>query len=201
MKSLQKRYIYAGLLGGIGFLITFLFLNINIFISLFITLIVYVGGVFFFKEKDVREYNADDINKYYFQTSKLLSYKDRVKDKAISDLIVKITDTSSKILAALTQKPKKVTQVYNFFDYYLPLSNAIVDKYLRLLTVKDMSNDEKVLFEKVDDYLLNISNQFDKQLENMYKVNELNVQEEIKIFEKACTIQGLDDNKVGETND
>lgn len=192
MKSLQKRYFYAAGLGAFGFLVSYLIIDLGLIFSIFLTILIYIAGIFIFKEKDIREYDADDINKYYFQTSKILSYKNRLKDKEMLETVGSISDISSKILSALTQKPKKVTQVYNFYDYYMSLVIKLLDRYCYLENKKDKTNTENKFLEKCETYLINIENEFKKQLDNMYKTSELDIEKEIKLFESICTIEGLD---------
>lgn len=202
MKSLQKRYIYSSLLASLGFIILYLILDFNILLALGLTLVIYIAGIFIFKEKDVREYDPDDLNRYHFQTSKLMSYKDRIKNKEISKIIEKISNISVKTLSALTQKPKKVTQVYNFYDYYMGLLLKLVEKYQYLESKKELSEVEKKFLNDTENYLKNIEIQFQKQLDNMYKTESIDVQREIKLFENICHIEGLDkETKEGENND
>lgn len=192
MKSLQKRYIYAGLLGALGFIISYLILDTGLIISILLTILIYIAGIFLFKEKDIREYDADDINRYYFQTSKVLNFKTRIKDKEMVETITSISDISSKILSALTQKPKKVTQVYNFYDYYMDLVIKLLNRYCYLEQKTDRTDVENKFLEKCETYLINVEQEFKKQLDNMYKTSELDMEKEIKLFESICTIEGLD---------
>lgn len=201
MKSLQKRYIYSALLASLGFIILYLILDFSILLALIFTLVIYIAGIFLFKEKDVREYDPDDLNRYHFQTSKLMSYKDRIKNKEIGKIIEKISNISVKTLSALTQKPKKVTQVYNFYDYYMGLLLKLVEKYQYLESKKELSEVEKKFLNDTENYLKNIEIQFQKQLDNMYRTESIDVQREIKLFENICHIEGLDkETKEGENN-
>ena len=56
---MKKRYIYASLLSGLFFIILYVVLNFGLIISLLLTVGVYVGAIFFFKEKDVRKYDPN----------------------------------------------------------------------------------------------------------------------------------------------
>lgn len=199
---LQKRYIYAGILGALGFIITYLILNIHIIFSFILTIVLYIGGIFIFKEKDVREYNADDINRYYFLTSKLLNYKERVNNEDLKSDIEQISDISTKILSALTQKPNKVTQVFNFYDYYMNLTISLIDKYIILEQKDSRSSKETNFMNKMNTYIENIKREFIKQQDNMYKTKSLNMEQEIELFEKICAIESLDEEiDSGEDND
>ena len=198
---LQKRYLYSALLCVVVFLILYIIVDFSIFICIPLTALTYVGGIFLFKEKDIRVYNADDVSRYYFQTSKLLSYKDRVEDDKIKEDVVEISDVSSKILSAVSQKPKKVTQVFNFYDYYLNLILRILDRYVLINKKQEKSSNEQKFLNNVDNYLDNIKIQFDKQLDNMYKTSSIDINSEIDLFEKVCNIKEDSEISVGEKND
>ena len=198
---LQKRYLYSALLCVVVFLILYIIVDFSIFICIPLTALTYVGGIFLFKEKDIRVYNADDVSRYYFQTSKLLSYKDRVEDDKIKEDVVEISDVSSKILSAVSQKPKKVTQVFNFYDYYMNLILRILDRYVLINKKQEKSSNEQKFLNNVDNYLDNIKIQFDKQLDNMYKTSSIDINSEIDLFEKVCNIKEDSEISVGEKND
>lgn len=198
---LQKRYIYSAGLSVVIFIILYMIIDMHILICIPLTAITYIGGIFLFKEKDVRVYNSEDINRYYFQTSKLLSYRDRVEDDKIKEDVEQISDVSTKILAAVSQKPKKVTQVFNFYDYYMNLILRILERYVQLNKKEEKNHNEKKFLNNVDNYLDNIKLQFDKQLDNMYKTSTIDIDAEIALFEKVCNIKEDKEISVGEKNE
>ena len=55
---LQKRYTLAAILSGISFIIFYLILNLYLYISLILCTIVYIGGIFYFKDKDESWYKT-----------------------------------------------------------------------------------------------------------------------------------------------
>lgn len=182
----QKRYIYSGLLSGIFFAICYVIIDIGILWSLLVTIFTFISGILIFKEKDIILYDPNRIMDYYYKTSKLLNYSNYIDDKKINDYIKSITKVSEQILKILEQKPKKATQVYNFYDYYMDLTLKIVNKYMQ---VKEI---DKGYVSKVDDYLYNINQSFEKQLNNMNQSKQLDIDKEIKIFEKIVNIDEND---------
>ena len=69
------------------------------------------------------------------------------------------------------------------------------DRYEYLEKKKDKTDTENKFLEKCETYLINIENEFKKQLDNMYKTSELDIEKEIKLFESICNIEGLDKEK------
>lgn len=200
MKTIQKRYIYAGILGAITFIILYLIINFNVIVSLFLATIMYLGGIFLYKEKDVREYNPDDINRYYFEASKISNYKNHIKDEEINKCITEIVDISSKILSALTQKPKKVTQVYNFFDNFMPFTNRLLNRYTSYKLKDNINDKEKLIVDNTLNFLIQTKEKFQTQLDNMYKVNQIDVKKEFELFKNVLNLEDLEDEE-GEVND
>lgn len=200
MKSVQKRYIYAGILGAVSFVILYVLVDFNVLVSLVLSLIMYLCGIFLYKEKDVREYNPDDINRYYFEVSKISNYKNHIKDEKINLCITEIVDISSKILSALTQKPKKVTQVYNFFDSFMPLTNRLLNRYVSYKTKKVVNAEEKQIVDNTLTFLKQVKEEFKKQQDNMYKVNQIDVKKEFELFKNVFNLNDLEDEE-GEVND
>ncbi|MBO5096399.1 MAG: hypothetical protein J6B98_05950 [Bacilli bacterium] len=200
MKTIQKRYIYAGILGAITFIILYLIINFNVIVSLFLATIMYLGGIFLYKEKDVREYNPDDINRYYFEASKISNYKNHIKDEEINKCITEIVDISSKILSALTQKPKKVTQVYNFFDNFMPFTNRLLNRYTSYKLKDNINDKEKLIVDNTLNFLIQTKEKFQTQLDNMYKVNQIDVKKEFELFKNVLNLEDLE-NEEGEVND
>ena len=68
---LEKRYIYSAIMTGIFFMIIYAVLDFYLWISLLLSAVVYVGGIFLFKSKDIRVYDRQALAKYNFEMSKL----------------------------------------------------------------------------------------------------------------------------------
>ena len=94
---LEKRYIYSAIMTGIFFMIIYAVLDFYLWISLLLSAVVYVGGIFLFKSKDIRVYDRQALAKYNFEMSKLNDYKEKIKDKTIKEKISLIVRHSQKI--------------------------------------------------------------------------------------------------------
>ncbi len=75
MIKIQKRFILSALISGISFIIFYIFLDFYLIISLLLSMLIYIGGIFLFKGKDMRSYDSEAISRYYFEISKLNDYK------------------------------------------------------------------------------------------------------------------------------
>ncbi len=199
MKQVQTRYLYSAILASIFFVLLYLILNFNIFITLALTILIYVGGIFLFKEKDIREFNEEYVNNYYFLASKVQNLTPDIKDKQIVDDVKRITELTNEILTSLRQRPKKVEQVFDFFDYYLDATYKLLYKYNLLIKKETQDPKDKEYIEQTPKYITNIKEGFEKQLKNMQEAKMVDIDTEIKIFEKTLGFN-KDDIKVGESD-
>lgn len=200
MKHIQKRYIYAAFLASIFFLIIYLLVKINILISVFLTIAIYYGGILLFKEEDVREFNSENINNYYYLASKVQNEAEKTKNKEIISICENIGKNTDSILVSLSQRPRKVEQIFSFFDYYLDIAYKILYKYNIISVNKDIKESEKKYKENTKDYLQKILDAFEKQSKNMQEAKMLDIDTEIKIFEKTSGIN-KEIIKVGDKNE
>ena len=200
MKKKKKRYIYAAFLASIFFLIIYLLVKINIIISIFLTIAIYYGGILLFKEEDVREFNSENINNYYYLASKVQNEAEKTKNKEIISICENIGKNTDSILVSLSQRPRKVEQIFSFFDYYLDIAYKILYKYNNISGNKDIKDSEKKYKENTKDYLQKILDAFEKQSKNMQEAKMLDIDTEIKIFEKTSGIN-KEIIKVGDKNE
>ncbi len=199
MKQIQTRYLYSAITASVFFVLCYLILNLNIFITIILTALIYVGGIFLFKEKDIREFSEEYVNNYYFLASKTKNQTTNIKDEKIVKDVEEISELTNEILISLRQRPKKVEQVFDFFDYYLDAAYKILYKYILLLKKEPKEARDVEYIEQTQKYIENIKISFEKQLKNMQEAKMLDIDTEIKIFEKSIGFN-KDEIKVGEND-
>lgn len=182
---MKKRYIYSAYLASALFIILYIFLSFPFLITLPIIVITYIGGIFLFKEKDVRNYNPKLIMHYCYLISKIENYSNLIKDKKVQKNIKDISKKSEKIIVMLEQKPNKVTQVYDGFDFYLPQTIKILDQYVSLSEKETLTTTEKKFQAEINQTLDYIEIEIDKLLENMNYTKMLDINASIEMFQKA----------------
>ena len=197
MINIQKRYIYGAILAGISFVIFYLFLDLLFIISLGLSVLVYVAGIFLFKNKDLRVYDKQALAKYQFEMSKLNSYKEKIEDSDILLLIQKpiedsdiknkienIVETCQKITKYLSSMPSNnVTKIYNSLDTYLDYSDKFVTKYIEASKKEEKSFTENQLMLKMKVYIKEVSQECDKLLKDIKNNKDKKLNMDMKIFE------------------
>ena len=197
MKQIQTRYLYSALLASIFFIFTFLLFRVNLILAILLTVVVYVGGIFLFKEKDIREFDSKSVNNYYFLASKVQNQANQTNDDGIIESVTEITKLLDEILVSLSQRPKKVEQTFDFFDYYLDVTYKILYKYNYINGHEE--KDTKFL-KNTPKYINSIVEEFKKLSKNMQESKLLDMQTEIKIFESTSGVD-KENIEVGEKNE
>ncbi len=182
---MKKRYIYSAYLASAFFIILYILLSFPLWITLLITAVVYVGGIFLFKEKDVRKYDPNIMMHYCYLISKIDNYTNLIKNRSVKKDIKDITEKAEKIVVMLEQKPNKITQVYDGFDFYLPQTIKILDQYQMIEETEKKSEQEKKFGEENNTTLDYIEKEIDKLLENMNYTKMLDINASIEMFQKA----------------
>ena len=63
MLKIQKRFILSALVSGIAFMLVYIVFDFYLLVSLLLSIVIYVGGVFLFRGKDMRLYDVQAISK------------------------------------------------------------------------------------------------------------------------------------------
>lgn len=182
---MKKRYIYSSILAVISFIILYLVLDFGLLLSLPIVILIYVGGIFLYKEKDIRKYDPNAMLHYCYLISKIDNYTNLIKDKDINKNIKDISTKSEKIVVMLEQKPDKVTQVYDAFDFYLPKTIQILDLYISLTEKETKTKDEEKFMNEINDTLDYIESVIVKLLENMNYTKMMDIKASIEMFKSS----------------
>ena len=93
-----------------------------------------------------------------------------------------------KILNVLREKPESIPAVRQFLNYYLPTLGEIITKYER---VERSGVDLQDMTAKVSEYLDKIAAAMDKQYENLFQSDFLDMTVEMEAMTMACKRDGL----------
>lgn len=197
MIKIQKRFILSALVSGIAFILFYIVFDFYLLVSLLLSIVIYVGGVFLFRGKDMRLYDVQAISKYYFEMSKLNDYKEKIKDKTIKEKLTKIVNVSQKITKHLESRPGNATKIYNFLDYYLPFTTRIVTKYIEAESKKEKTFVENKLILKMSVYIKEVEHECDRLLEEIVKSKDKELDFEMKVFEKTSDLDINEDELKG----
>ncbi|MBO4289659.1 MAG: 5-bromo-4-chloroindolyl phosphate hydrolysis family protein [Lachnospiraceae bacterium] len=112
----------------------------------------------------------------------------KIKDPEIHQMSNEICDVNEKILKTLREKPDKIPQVRQFLNYYLPTLGEILVKYERIERSGVPAQKSE---EKVEKYLVDIKKAMEKQYENLYDDDKLDLSVEMEAMTMAAKSDGL----------
>ncbi len=112
----------------------------------------------------------------------------KIKDPEIHQTSNEICDINDKILKTLREKPDKIPQVRQFLNYYLPTLGEILVKYER---IEKSGVPAEKSEKKVEKYLADIKRAMEKQYENLYEDDKLDLSVEMEAMTIAAKSDGL----------
>ena len=141
----------------------------------------------------------------YFIEIKLLN--DSIGDEFISGELSEIEATLKKIQTHLnenspTSKTKKVEQLTGFFDYYMPTTIKILNSYSRIESQNLTGENATETKKRVEESLPFVRRAFEKELDNMFSDEMLDITTDIDVLEAVLSKEGLlEKNPIGNLKD
>ena len=197
-ESYKSAIISAGI-GGIFFATTYLALNMSILPSLGIAIAAFGAGNLLLSDEEKKK-DSNDTKTFYEilsdakkQNAKIYEVMNKIEDKELVKNISEVHDTIAKIIDTISKNPKKLDNVHNFFDYYLPVTLKILLRYDEIENQKLNSTDSKKMMESTSNMISKINVTFKEQLSKLYQTEIIDTDAEIKVFEQMLNIDGYNE--------
>ncbi len=121
---------------------------------------------------------------------------DAIPDEALSKQMDELSRKCVQIFRTVAEKPGKATQIRKFMNYYLPTTLKMLTNYRTMqqrgVSEKDMAEARETLIRGMDMVLTACQ----KQLDNLYKDNMLDVSTDIDVLEQMLKRDGFTDSGV-----
>ena len=201
---MKASYIISIIIAIIAFCGLYLGLDLNVIFSIFISLGSYYALTLIFNRNEVLQERIDLERLEYEQLTaqasntikQIKGLEGKIENSGIQSNISQICETSDKILLSLKEKPKKMKQVRKFVDYYLPFTLKILDQYDRVENQSLTSQESIDFMERVERMLGRVKIACEAQLNNMYDLDIIDTNADIKVFETMLKTDGLVDNNM-----
>lgn len=201
---MKASYIISIIIAAIAFCGLYLGLDLNVIFSIFISLGSYYALTLIFNRNEVLQEKIDlerleyeQLNAQANDTIKSIKeLEGKIENPQIQSNIASICEKSYKILDSLKEKPKKMKQVRKFVDYYLPFTLKILDQYDKVENQSLTSQESKEFMERVERMLGRVNTACEAQLNNMYDLDIIDTNADIKVFETMLKTDGLVDNNM-----
>ncbi len=195
---MKNKEVISAVLGGTFFAIPYLALSTPILPSLLIGAAAFGAGELVFgdykltlKETNRSLYQMLETAKK--QNKHIVDMIPMIEDEAIQKELNEINDSVTKIIETISKNPKKVEQTDNFFDYYLPITVKIVDRYDEIENQKLSSAESKKFFASTNKMVKEINRAYKKILDNLYKKELVDMDAEMKVFNSLLKADGYNE--------
>ena len=118
---------------------------------------------------------------------------DNIADPTISAQIVRLQQLAGKIFAQVEQNPEKLSQIRKFMNYYLPTTLKILNAYDRMGEQGVAGENITSTMEKVEGMMDTIIKAFEKQLDNLFGAEAMDISTDMVVLENMMAREGLTD--------
>ena len=118
---------------------------------------------------------------------------DNIADPTISAQIVRLQQLAGKIFAQVEQNPEKLPQIRKFMNYYLPTTLKILNAYDRMGEQGVAGENISSTMHKVEGMMATIITAFEKQLDNLFGAEAMDISTDMVVLENMMAREGLTD--------
>ena len=197
---MKNKDIYSALTGGAFFAIPYLALSMPVLPSLIIGIAAFgAGELVLSKNNVVKGYTKslsetlDDARKI---NKNIQKNSGNIEDSDIRYDLKEINATVNKIITTIEKNPEKARNLENFFEYYLPMTEKIVNKYDDIENQK-LSSKDSLKFTKSAKKMLKEANMaFKKLLSKLYESDIIDADADMKVFNTMLDSDGISSEKI-----
>ena len=126
------------------------------------------------------------------QNKEILNMIPNIEDGEIQKDLSEIHETVDKIIFTISTKPNKKKKVKNFFDYYLPVTIKILNRYDEIENQRLTSEEGSRFMFQAKKMISEINGAFKKQLASLYQSDLVDADAEMKVFDAMLKSDGFD---------
>ena len=195
---MKNKEIVSAAIGGVFFAVPYLALSAPILPSLLIGAAAFGAGELVFGDykltlKETNRSLYDMLEDAKKQNKHIVDMIPMIEDVGIQKELNEINDSVTKIIDTISKNPKKIDQTDNFFDYYLPITVKLVDRYDEIENQKLSSEESKKFFASTNKMVKEINKAYKKILDNLYKKDLVDMDAEMKVFNSLLKADGYND--------
>lgn len=195
---MKNKEIISAAIGGAFFAVPYLALSAPILPSLVIGAAAFGAGELVLGDSKLSLKDTDPnlfltLENAKRQNKHIVEMIPMIEDEDIQKKLNEINESVSKIINTVSKNPKKVNQTNNFFDYYLPVTIKLIDRYDEIENQKLSSSESKKFFESTNKMIDEINKAYKKILSDLYKSDIVDMDAEMKVFNSLLKADGFND--------
>ncbi len=198
---MKNKEIVSAAIGGVFFAVPYLGLAIPLVPSILIGAAAFGAGELALGDgkKSLKEKNPSlymVLEKAKKENAHILDMIPKIEKESLRKELNEINDSVKKIIETIEKDPKKIKKANNLFDYYLPVTIKIVDRYDEIENQKLSSTESKKFFESTDKMITEINKSYKKILAELYKSEIVDMDAEMKVLNSLLKADGFDDTEI-----
>jgi len=193
---MKNKEIYSALIGSGFFALPYLALSIPLAPSLLIGGAAFVAGELVFTNKKIKGFSKslnEIINDAKNNNKKISDAKKSIKNETVKEYLNEINITIDQIIDVVKENNNKIYKLDNFFEYYIPVTVKIANKYKDIELNKIESKDSKEFLEDSRKMLYDAKNGYKKILSSLYEKEFIDLDAEMKVFNSMINSDGIID--------
>lgn len=123
--------------------------------------------------------------------SEMHRLNEAIQDEKISAQIDHLEDATKKIIDQVVAQPGKLPRIRRFMDYYLPTTLKILNAYDRMGATGLSGGNVGTTMGKVEEMMDVLVSAFDKQLDDLFGEEALDISTDIAVLEQMLAREGL----------
>ena len=131
--------------------------------------------------------------------SEMHRLNDSIEDPKISAQIDHMEAVTAKIIAHVVEHPRKLPQIRKFMNYYLPTTLKILNAYDRMGEQGVAGENISSTMHKVEGMMATIITAFEKQLDNLFGAEAMDISTDMVVLENMMAREGLTDDPLHRT--
>ena len=120
---------------------------------------------------------------------------DEIPDERISAQIDLIERLTAQIFDCVRKNPKKLSQIRQFLNYYLPTTIKLMEQYVTLQNQSLKTENITEGMQKIEDLLDKVIIAFQRQLDALFEADVVDITAAIRVMEQMMASEGLTNKK------
>jgi len=125
----------------------------------------------------------------------LAGVNDEIPDERISAQIDLIERLTAQIFDCVRKNPKKLSQIRQFLNYYLPTTIKLMEQYVTLQNQSLKTENITEGMQKIEDLLDKVIIAFQRQLDALFEADVVDITADIRVMEQMMASEGLTNKK------
>ena len=120
---------------------------------------------------------------------------DEIPDERISAQIDLIERLTAQIFDCVRKNPKKLSQIRQFLNYYLPTTIKLMEQYVTLQNQSLKTENITEGMQKIEDLIDKVIIAFQRQLDALFEADVVDITADIRVMEQMMASEGLTNKK------